>query len=174
MKIEELIGANVVRRREALEMSQAQLGEALGQHLGNAWSRQAVSSAEKGRRAFSAADLLALARALDTSIPSLFLPRSWNQQGVVTLAEGVDVPTDEYRDRILHDSDNDASFKFITQANVEELAEAVVTLNRAYALVGDRLSGLSDGVKPLFKVLGILAEVEKAKQGAAALEESDG
>lgn len=174
MKIEELIGVNVMRRREALEMSQAQLGEALGKHLGNAWSRQAVSAAEKGRRAFSAADLLALARALDTSIPALFMPRSWNQRGVVTLTEGVDVSPDEYRDRILHDSDNDSSFKFITQANVEELAEAVLLLNQAYALVGNRLSGLSDGVKPLFKVLGILTEAEKAKSADAPLKESDG
>jgi hypothetical protein len=37
------------------------------------WSRQAVHQAERGRRAFTAAELTALALALGTSVPALFL-----------------------------------------------------------------------------------------------------
>ncbi|GGQ20704.1 MULTISPECIES: helix-turn-helix domain-containing protein [Streptosporangium] len=74
MKIEEVIGANVAFLREDRGMSQAQLGEALGSYLGKPWSRQAVSAAEKGRRAFTAAELVSLALALGTSLPGLLLP----------------------------------------------------------------------------------------------------
>ncbi|HXL18330.1 MAG TPA: hypothetical protein VN961_12515, partial [Streptosporangiaceae bacterium] len=45
----------------------------LGRYLGKPWSRQAVHQAERGRRLFTAAELAALALALDTSVPALFL-----------------------------------------------------------------------------------------------------
>jgi len=53
-------------------MSLTQLGEEIGKYLDRPWSRQAVHQAERGRRAFTAAELAALALALDTSIPTLF------------------------------------------------------------------------------------------------------
>ncbi|WP_425568319.1 hypothetical protein [Nonomuraea rubra] len=50
-------------------MSLTELGEALGRYLDRPWSRQAVHQAERGQRSFTAAELTALALALDTSVP---------------------------------------------------------------------------------------------------------
>jgi transcriptional regulator with XRE-family HTH domain len=73
MRIEAAIGRQISRLREARQMSLTQLGQALGPYLGKPWSRQAVHQAERGRRAFTAAEMAALALALDTSVPALFL-----------------------------------------------------------------------------------------------------
>ncbi|PAZ16585.1 hypothetical protein CLM62_06440 [Streptomyces sp. SA15] len=97
MRVEEAIGKQIARLREARQMSLTELGEALGQYLERPWSRQAVHQAERGRRAFTAAELTALALALDTSIPALFLAE----------AEHVQLPSkiissEEYRGALLH------------------------------------------------------------------------
>lgn len=73
MRVEAAIGKQIARLREARQISLTQLGEALGQYLDRPWSRQAVHQAERGRRAFTAAELAALALVLGTSIPALFL-----------------------------------------------------------------------------------------------------
>lgn len=76
MKIEEVAGLRVAEARDRRKLTQAQLGEHLGALLGKPWSRQVVWSAEHGQRAFTAAELVALARALDTQIEELLLPPS--------------------------------------------------------------------------------------------------
>jgi transcriptional regulator with XRE-family HTH domain len=73
MRVEAAIGKQIARFRETRQMSLTQLGEALGQYLDKPWSRQAVHQAERGRRAFTAAELAAIALVLGTSIPALFL-----------------------------------------------------------------------------------------------------
>ena len=73
MRIEAAIGKQIAHFRETRQMSLTQLGEALGQYLDRPWSRQAVHQAERGRRAFTAAEMAALALVLETSIPALFL-----------------------------------------------------------------------------------------------------
>ena len=73
MRIETAIGKRIAHFREARQLSLTQLGEAMGRYLGKPWSRQAVHQAERGRRAFTAAELAALALVLDTSVPALFL-----------------------------------------------------------------------------------------------------
>src|SRR5437899_5972092 len=73
MRIETAIGRQIARLRETRQMSLTQLGEAIGKYTGKPWSRQAVHQAERGRRAFTAAEMAALALALDTSVPALFL-----------------------------------------------------------------------------------------------------
>lgn len=73
-EIEQRIGARVRWVRELSQLSQAELGERLGEKLGRAWSRQAVSVAEKGGRAFTAAELVAISEVLDTTIADLFRP----------------------------------------------------------------------------------------------------
>jgi transcriptional regulator with XRE-family HTH domain len=72
MKLEEVIGAQVANCRG--DMTQAELGERLGQHLGRPWSRQTVSAAEKGGRAFTAVELLALSVVLEVPLGYLFTP----------------------------------------------------------------------------------------------------
>ncbi len=73
MRIETAIGKQIARLREARQMSLTQLGEAMGKYLDKPWSRQAVHQAERGRRAFTAAEMAALALVLETSVPALFL-----------------------------------------------------------------------------------------------------
>jgi transcriptional regulator with XRE-family HTH domain len=97
MRVEEAIGRQVSRLRARQQLSLTGLGEALGQYLDKPWSRQAVHQAERGQRSFTAAELTALALALDTSVQTLFraddepieLPRRT-------------VPAQEYRDILLN------------------------------------------------------------------------
>jgi transcriptional regulator with XRE-family HTH domain len=72
MRVEEVIGRQVARLRAQRQLSLTDLGEALGRYLGRPWSRQAVHQAERGQRSFTAAELTALALALDTSVQVLF------------------------------------------------------------------------------------------------------
>ena len=71
-----MIGQRIRARREELELSQAQLGKHMGELLGRDWPRQAVSAAERGARAFTAAELVAFAVSLQTSISGLLMPRA--------------------------------------------------------------------------------------------------
>jgi transcriptional regulator with XRE-family HTH domain len=86
VRIEAVIGEQVTRAREDVGLSQAELGSELGRLLGKPWPRQAVSQAEKGRRSFNAAELVAFAAALGRSVESLLVPP--NGVLTVTLAEG--------------------------------------------------------------------------------------
>ena len=89
MNIEEVIGTNLRRVREGRGQSQTEFGAALGEVLGSTWKPQTVSAAEKGRRQFVAADLVALAHALGVSVPTLLTPPS----DVTTVTAGtVEVP----------------------------------------------------------------------------------
>jgi transcriptional regulator with XRE-family HTH domain len=72
MRVEEAVGRQIARLRAQRQLSLADLGEALGRYLGKPWSRQAVHQAERGQRSFTAAELTALALALDTSVQALF------------------------------------------------------------------------------------------------------
>lgn len=77
MKVEELVGRRVREMRELRGMTQEQLGAAIGELLGKPWPRQTVSAAEGGRRAFTAVELVAIARALSFYVGALFTP-SWD------------------------------------------------------------------------------------------------
>ncbi len=72
MQVEQAIGRQIARLRAQRQLSLADLGEVLGCYLGKPWSRQAVHQAERGQRSFTAAELTALALALDTSVQALF------------------------------------------------------------------------------------------------------
>lgn len=72
--VEEMVGYNVRRLRESQRLTQTELGELLGKSLGKPWSRQAMSAAEKGDRDWRAVELVAVAKALDTSVGYLMFP----------------------------------------------------------------------------------------------------
>jgi transcriptional regulator with XRE-family HTH domain len=76
VRVEEFVGVRVRDRREELGMTQEELGQLLGHPnlLGRPWTKQAVSAAEQGKRAFTAAELFALSVALQTRIPRLLMP----------------------------------------------------------------------------------------------------
>jgi transcriptional regulator with XRE-family HTH domain len=101
MRVEAAIGQQIAHLREARQMSLTQLGQALGRYLGKPWSRQAVHQAERGRRAFTAAELAALALALDTSIPALFL----SDAGPIEMP-GATISAEDYRAILLYAGDD--------------------------------------------------------------------
>jgi transcriptional regulator with XRE-family HTH domain len=114
MRVEAAIGNQIARLRETRQMSLTQLGEALGQYLDRPWSRQAVHQAERGRRAFTAAELAALALALDTSVPALFLSDADQLE-----LPGATISAEDYRGILLY-AGNDAPID-----GVEELIVAL-------------------------------------------------
>ncbi|MBW0088242.1 helix-turn-helix transcriptional regulator [Pseudonocardia sp. KRD-184] len=67
MHIEKKVGARIRALRDSAGLTQAQLGQLLP---GN-WSRQAVSSAEKGQRAFGVAELVEMATVLNVTVSDL-------------------------------------------------------------------------------------------------------
>lgn len=97
MRVEEAVGRQIAGLRAQRGLSLTELGETLGGYLDKPWSRQAVHQAERGRRAFTAAELTALALALDTSVPALF--RAEDQP--IELP-GRAVSAEEYRDVLLN------------------------------------------------------------------------
>ena len=115
MRIETAIGRQIARLRETRQMSLTQLGEAMGKYLGKPWSRQAVHQAERGRRAFTAAEMAALALALDTSVPALFLA-----DAAPVELPGVVVSAEEYQGILLYAGD---------EAPVDGMEELLVALH---------------------------------------------
>lgn len=87
-KLTEVVGGRVRQAREARGWTQAQLGEAVAEYLGEGWSRPAVSTAESGGRDFRAVELLALGLTLGRPIGWFFRP---DQDSPVELP-GRDVP----------------------------------------------------------------------------------
>src|SRR5260370_39302148 len=139
MRVETAIGNQIARVRETRQMSLTQLGEAVGQYLGRPWSRQAVHQAERGRRAFTAAELAALALALDTSVPALFLADTEpielpgaalspeDYRGILLYA-GSEAPLDGIEELLvaLHDIAEILSRPILARlAKIEEIAEQV-------------------------------------------------
>lgn len=122
MRLEDAIGWNVARLREAAGLSQAQLGEALGAYLGKPWSRQAVSAAEKGRRAFTAAELVSLALVLKASLDHLLLPGALSSREEL-LPGDAEITEREYERAIVgRESDGDPSAQALQRANGALLA----------------------------------------------------
>jgi len=141
MRIEAAIGQQIARLREARQMSLTQLGEALGRYLEKPWSRQAVHQAERGRRAFTAAEIAALAMALDTSVPALFLAEaeqielpgaaiSPEDYQAILLYAGDDAPVDGIDELLvaLHDIRQILSRPTLARlAKIEQVAEQVAS-----------------------------------------------
>jgi transcriptional regulator with XRE-family HTH domain len=115
MRVEEAIGRQITHLRAQRQLSQADLGEALGRYLGKPWSRQAVHQAERGQRSFTAAELTALALVLDTSVQALFRAEDDHVE-----LPGRAIPPQEYRS-ILLNRQNDTP--------LDGLEELIVALN---------------------------------------------
>lgn len=90
VRIEELVGQRIRDRREELNMRQEEFGRRLAPLLGKAWSRQAVSSAEQGKRAFTAAELVAIGHVLEMRPARLLRAPAWVEE--VELPTGSTVP----------------------------------------------------------------------------------
>lgn len=74
MNTSQIVGRRIFQARKDLALSQNELGQRLGELLEKPWFPQAVAEAEKGRRQFTAEELLALARVLDRPVAWFFIP----------------------------------------------------------------------------------------------------
>lgn len=131
MKIEQMIGLRVQELREELEpkgkVSQAELGKRLGAYLTKDWPRQSVSHAEAGNRAFTAVEILALARVLGVSVEDLLRPPAGAER--VEFPSGESWAADEPRGSIGVDA------QFPLYDRWVELNEAAAQLREAGALL---------------------------------------
>lgn len=119
MKLEEVVGVNVARLREHKRMSQAELGDKLGQYLGKPWTRQAVSAAEKGRRAFAVAELVALASTLEADMAELLSVMLAVPDEEVELP-GASISMDAYS-RLVEPPNSDDVIRSIDLRNIQSL-----------------------------------------------------
>jgi transcriptional regulator with XRE-family HTH domain len=87
VRISEVIGERVRAQRVEHEWTQTELGQQVGAYLGQEWTRQAISAAEKGKRAFTAAELLTFARVLGVGVTYLLSPLPGT--GDIEMAPGV-------------------------------------------------------------------------------------
>jgi 8-oxo-dGTP pyrophosphatase MutT (NUDIX family) len=90
VRVEEIIGQRTRERRTALELTQEAAADRVSAHLNREWTRQAWSAAEKGKRSFTASELVAIAHALGTTVAWLMSP----PEGVedIELGDGAYLP----------------------------------------------------------------------------------
>ncbi|TQK19104.1 transcriptional regulator with XRE-family HTH domain [Microbacterium sp. SLBN-154] len=155
MRIEKIVGQNVARLRAAKGWSQPQFGEEIGSLLkSKPWTRQAVSNAEKGQRAFTVADLVALACVLETSPAALLtLPPTLST---------VQVGDAEIRRDYLENP---------TWSH-ESTSEALASVVDVVRVIEDGLNALRDLTDPLLEKAGDLTTAGVVLQGRIRLEEA--
>lgn len=73
-----VLAANIRRGRGARALGQSDVAERMGA-LGFGWVRQTVSEIERGRRAVTVPELVALAMALSTSVVALMDPTTFDR-----------------------------------------------------------------------------------------------
>jgi 8-oxo-dGTP diphosphatase len=92
LRVEQYVGQRIRVRRDELDMTQEEFGREVGRWLGKAWSRSTVSVAENGKRAFTAAELVAIAHVLQTSPTYLLAPPAGISE--ITMPSGATVNRD--------------------------------------------------------------------------------
>ena len=105
MLVQEIVGRRMREFRESRGMTQDQLGEAIGELLGKKWSRQAVSAAEHGDRAFTAVELVAIARAMNAYVGHLFSPAMNVSESEIELSPGVVLDTQKVMEAMFEGMD---------------------------------------------------------------------
>ncbi|MCX4972176.1 helix-turn-helix transcriptional regulator [Streptomyces sp. NBC_00620] len=121
--MEETIGWNINQLRTQQELSQADLGEALGVYLEKPWSRQAIHSAEKGKRAFTAVELVAFALVLECELPFLLAPHGPARSGNIELPNA-SVPALRLAEVVAPEAPED----WMRRTNIESLRQLVPML----------------------------------------------
>lgn len=129
-RAEEFVGRRIHDRREELGMTQEEFGQKLLPALGTAWSRQTVSAAEKGKRAFTAGELLAIAQVLNVRIPRLLTPPIDVMK--VQFPSGITFPSRTVTEMGVADSHLAAMWADLSRARagIDQASEAVSLLER--------------------------------------------
>jgi transcriptional regulator with XRE-family HTH domain len=138
MQVERAIGNQISRFRQSRQMSLTQLGEAMGNYLDRPWSRQAVHQAERGRRSFTAAELIALALALGTSLPALFVA-----EGQPVDLPGAVISPEDYQAILIHE---------VTRSPLDGIEELLVALHDIEGILS------RPGIARLSKIAGVAGE----------------
>lgn len=112
MQVSEVVGVRMKDMRESRKMTQEQFGELLGELLGKAWPRQAVSAAERGLRAFTAAEIFAIALVLGVPPGHLFTPVAYEPG--IELGPGVVVDVRKALQILLEGHELDAARETLT------------------------------------------------------------
>jgi transcriptional regulator with XRE-family HTH domain len=109
VRVEEVVGRRMREIRDGKGMTQEQLGQAIGELLGKPWPRQTVSAAEAGRRAFTAVELVVIARALGVYVGHLFTPPLSAADAGIELSPGVRLDSEEVMAALFERMDLNAS-----------------------------------------------------------------
>jgi transcriptional regulator with XRE-family HTH domain len=129
VRVEEYVGQRIRARRDELGLTQEEFGRRLGELLGRPWSRSTVSVAENGRRAFTAAELVAIASVLETSPAGLLTPPPGESE--VELPGGARLDTRGMTDfgaatKMLHDTLEDVAQRLYYEgASLRSLAYVI-------------------------------------------------
>jgi transcriptional regulator with XRE-family HTH domain len=114
VRVEEFVGQRVRARREELGMTQEEFGRLVGRLVGRNWSRSTVSVAEKGGRAWTAAELVAASAVLRATVGDLLRPPL--QQGdAVELGGPEALPSDVLFDLVTSRLPEDLNFAAIQE-----------------------------------------------------------
>ena len=138
MRVETAIGNQISRFRQSRHMSLTQVGEAMGKYLDRPWSRQAVHQAERGRRAFTAAELIALALVLGTSVPALFVA-----EGEPVELPGAVISPEDYQALLIHEA---------ARSPLDGIEELLVALRDIESILS------RPGIARLSKIAGVAGE----------------
>lgn len=147
MRLEEVIGARIAANRDG-RMTQAEFGERVGRYLGKTWSRQTVSAAEKGGRAFTALELIVISTVLDIPMGVLFLPRTAAGTAELETPGGVPLPVESVINHVsmgvavsepMHDPAElfEAPNAILEQRRRTKALELAIQLHAAYLRAGN-------------------------------------
>ncbi|GAB3494016.1 helix-turn-helix transcriptional regulator [Amycolatopsis cihanbeyliensis] len=144
MRLEEMIGRRVRDVRELNEMTQQEVGEKLAHLLGKPWSRQAVSAAEQGNRAFTAAELVAIAQVIGTTVARLFSPPLDADE--IELPSGATVPRSTYVESTMQRVSSAKSIAHMRDT-IEIMANANAAAAKHNHLVNKGIAGLIEAIE---------------------------
>ncbi|NKV31149.1 helix-turn-helix domain-containing protein [Rhodococcus hoagii] len=134
MKIEAIVGERVRDMRERRGLSQPELGRRLKPLLGVAWPKQTVSSAEKGKRSFTASDLVALAHVLQ--VPVGYLLKAPMGVDSVELGSGASIPAESLHEATLPSDVNREALHDLGRAIAQAASEVEAAHTQLLATLG--------------------------------------
>lgn len=129
--VREIVGLNIATLRTSAGLSQGALGNRLEQWLEASWSRQAVSLAEQGKRAFGVDDLVGLSVGLHATVRQLLAPAPTID--TVILASGTEVPARAYQDTVLggsHETEEVQRSQIVGRLNELQILAEVIAERR--------------------------------------------
>jgi transcriptional regulator with XRE-family HTH domain len=123
----ELIGRQMAAARRDQRLTQQQLGERLAPWLGQPWKKQAVAAAEGGDRAFTAAELLALAACLEVPLGYFFSVPPGTEEENVEFPGGLTVPLVTVLGKIVYSLDTTGALPEQSQMMMLRIAGDLVS-----------------------------------------------